>query len=91
MICLRFCALMVGEVLPVRNQQESFAMTSVGVKTNEELLRRLQAAARRVLTKEELHRQRVSFIYGSLPDDSTVTRNQIECVLARIEGEAAAD
>lgn len=65
-------------------------MTTVGTKTSEELLRRLQEAAKRTLTKDELHRQRVSFIYGNLPDDSPITRNQIESVLARSEGEDTA-
>lgn len=64
-------------------------MPTVKIKTDETLLRRLHDAARRVLTKNELHRQRVSFIYGNLPEQSTITRNQIEEALAKIEGESS--
>ena len=62
-------------------------MTENRIQSNEELLRRLHEAASRVLTKEELHRQRVSFIYGNLPPDSTITREQVEKAIARIEGD----
>lgn len=57
------------------------------IKTDGTLLRRLMTA--RGITGEELRRQRVSFIYGSLPQDSTITRQQIENVLDRAEGKAA--
>jgi pseudouridine-5'-phosphate glycosidase len=59
------------------------------IKTDATLLRRLSEAARKQLTREELRLQRISFIYGSLPQDSTITRQQIERVLNRAEGEAA--
>lgn len=59
------------------------------LKTDEDLLRRLAEAARQVLTRAELHQQRVSFIYGNLPSDSPITRHQIEEALARIDGESA--
>lgn len=58
---------------------------------DEALLRRLQDAAKRVLTKDELRAQRVSFAYGNLPQDSsTVSRARVEEVIAKIEGETAA-
>lgn len=58
-------------------------------KTDEKLLGLLARAAGHSVTREELRRQRVSFIYGNLPVDSTVTRHQVESVLAKAEGEAA--
>ncbi len=58
-------------------------------KTDEKLLGLLEKAAKQSVTRDELHRQRVSFIYGNLPSDSTITRQQVESVLARFEGEAA--
>lgn len=61
----------------------------VNVKTDEELLKRLEAAATRALTRDELRRQRVSFVYGNLPTDSTITRHQVEQELGLIEGEIA--
>lgn len=58
------------------------------IKTDERLLKRLTRAS--TVTHDMLRRQRVSFIYGALPPDSTITRQQIESALARTEGESAA-
>jgi hypothetical protein len=58
--------------------------------TNNALLAKLKSAGSRKLTAEELHKQRVSFILGSLKDDSTVTRAQINKALAEQEGEKSA-
>lgn len=60
------------------------------LKTNESLLKSLRAAADRKLTAEELYKQRVSFIMGSLSDSSTVTRAQVKKALADIEGRKSA-
>ena len=57
------------------------------IKTDGELLRRLHTV--REVSREQLRKQRVSFIYGSLPKDSRITRQQIEEALARSEGTAA--
>lgn len=59
------------------------------IKTDDALLRRLAGAGLVKLTREQLRKQRVSFIYGSLPKDTTITRQQIENVLSGVEGEAA--
>lgn len=40
----------------------------------------------RPLTPEEVYKQRISFIVGSLPANSKVTREEIERVLAEEEG-----
>lgn len=58
------------------------------LKTNQSLLKALEQATR-PLTAEERHRQRVSFIMGSLKPESSITRAQIESVLANQEGEKA--
>ncbi|AVH40555.1 hypothetical protein G6M70_14085 [Agrobacterium tumefaciens] len=60
------------------------------LKTKESLLKSLRAAADRKLTAEELYKQRVSFIMGSLSDSSTVTRAQVTKALADIEGRKSA-
>lgn len=57
------------------------------IKTDSDLLRRLRTA--RGLTRQQLLQQRISFIYGALPGDSTITRQQIENTLKEVEGEAA--
>ncbi|MDX2210080.1 MAG: hypothetical protein SFV20_06945 [Sphingopyxis sp.] len=59
------------------------------IATDASLLAKLAAASRVALTREQLRRQRVSFIYGSLPKESTITRQQIENVLSKSEGEPA--
>jgi len=59
------------------------------IATDATLLAKLSAASRIPMTRELLRRQRVSFIYGSLPKDSTITRQQIEQVLNKAEGEPA--
>lgn len=60
------------------------------LKTNEVLLRNLRTAASRELTAEDLYKQRVSFIMGSLSDSSSVTRAQVTKALADIEGRKSA-
>lgn len=56
-------------------------------KTDPALLERLSRAAKHEMTAEEIRRQRLSFVYGNLPQDSTLTRNQVAAALARMEGE----
>lgn len=61
------------------------------LKTKESLLKSLRSAASRSkLTEEELYKQRVSFIMGSLSDSSTLTRAQVTKALADIEGRKSA-
>jgi hypothetical protein len=56
------------------------------LKTDESLLQAVRLAAKRKLTREESHRQRVSYIIGVLGRKSGITREKIEQVLARQEG-----
>ena len=58
--------------------------------TNEKLLKKLRESRNRQLTEDELYKQRVSFIMGSLSDNSTVTRAQVTKVLADFEGRKSA-
>ena len=60
------------------------------LKTDKQLLQKLESAAGRMLTSGELHQQRVSFILGSMPNESEVTRAEVEKVLSQIEGTKAA-
>lgn len=60
------------------------------LKTNESLLNKLNEAARRPTSADELYKQRVSFIMGSLKDSSTVTRAKVTEVLAEHEGKRTA-
>lgn len=57
------------------------------VQTSADVLRALREAASYRPTSEELHKQRVSYIYGILNYNSNVTRARIEEVLAEQEGE----
>jgi hypothetical protein len=64
-------------------------MTDLKLRTSEATLEALKLATRE-LTPEERHRQRVSFIMGSLKPESTVTREQVESMLGRSHGSRAA-
>lgn len=59
------------------------------IKTDKALLGRLTASAKTHISRDRLRKQRVSFIYGGLPSDSPITRDQVESALAKFEGEAA--
>lgn len=61
----------------------------VEMKTNPALLDRLYQAAKRPLTSEQLRQQRVSYVYGNMRDESTMSRGEVEAVLDRAEGRAA--
>jgi hypothetical protein len=56
------------------------------IQTDTGLLARLLASSHATLTRDQLRRQRISFIYGGLPEDSTITRLQIEQTLDKAEG-----
>jgi len=59
------------------------------IKTDAAMLKVLERAAGGNLSAEEIHRQRVSFIMGSLAPNSAVTRAKVEEVLVRQAGGAA--
>jgi len=56
------------------------------VKTNADLLTRLEQAARRKQTAAEIDRQRVSFIKSAIKDGENVTETTIRRVLAKQDG-----
>lgn len=56
------------------------------LKTNEKLIRALKTVADRRMSAEELRNQRVSFVLGSLPARSPVTRAQVEEAVEDYEG-----
>lgn len=56
------------------------------LKTKESTLRALQKASSRQPSEDELRKQRVSFIMGTLKSASAVTRAKVEEVLAKQEG-----
>jgi len=57
------------------------------LKTKESTLDALRDAAKVPATPAVLRRQRISFIMGSLNNESSVTRAQIKEILAKQEGE----
>lgn len=54
--------------------------------TDEQLLKRLHESAAKPVTKSELARQQISFVYGNLPSDSNITRDQVAQRLKMNEG-----
>ncbi len=60
------------------------------LRTDQALINRLTNAAAGELTSEEVNKQRISYILGTLKDESTVTRAKIRDVLADHEGKKSA-
>ena len=58
------------------------------LKTNRKLLDDLKTAGNRHLSPEEIGRQRVSFIMGTLKMSSDVTRERVAQIVAQDEGKA---
>jgi hypothetical protein len=56
------------------------------LKTNEATLKALKRAARRPLTPDEIQKQRISFVMGSLDAKSSITREKVEKLLAEQRG-----
>ncbi len=56
------------------------------LKTDADLIERLRESASKPVTKEELARQRVSFVYGNLPSDSAITRDRVARKIKENEG-----
>lgn len=56
------------------------------LKTDDKLLKRLSKAASEPVTKDEIAKQRVSFVYGNLPKDSTITRERVAEKIRMNEG-----
>lgn len=56
------------------------------IATDPALLQRLALAAQHPASGQQLRKQRVSFIYGSLPKESTITRDDIQRELETING-----
>lgn len=59
-------------------------MTIADLKTDAELLRKLQQSAERALTAEELFEQRVSWCWAQCGDD--VTKQQVRDALRKVYG-----
>lgn len=65
-------------------------LNNMNLASNSGLLRRLQEAAKRGVTAEDLHAQRISFIVSSVSDERTkVTSEMVEAELKKMNGEAA--
>lgn len=53
-------------------------MVQVKYRTDSELVKRLEAAAKRKRTQEEIEKQRVSFIYSGMGKKSGMSKADIE-------------
>lgn len=60
------------------------------IKTHESLLQKIRNASARQMSAEELRKQKVSFVIGSLSAESNVTRAQVREVLEDFEGRKSA-
>ncbi|WP_313281607.1 hypothetical protein [Delftia tsuruhatensis] len=59
------------------------------LKTNERVLAAMRNAAARAMSAAESMEQRVSFVYGSVSKDNTVTKEQVREVIRAQVGAAA--
>lgn len=71
-----------------RSAKEEIHMTRnfFNIQTSSELLGALQGATQRRQTASELLEQRVSFVYGSMSQESGVTREQVRKLILEQEG-----
>ena len=53
-------------------------MQSKPIKTTPELVELLKMAKDHVMTPREIWLQRLSFVYGNLPEENTLTREDVE-------------
>jgi hypothetical protein len=56
------------------------------IRTDAALLARLRRAASMAMTGDQLRAQRISFIHGNMPHESTMSRDEIEKALDKHEG-----
>ena len=56
------------------------------MKTDANLLKTLEKSAGKTMTGKEIQQQKISFIMGSLKDDSTITRERVEAELNKRSG-----
>lgn len=61
-------------------------MIPKGKKKDKAMEARMKRAASKPMTKEEVRRQRLSFVYGQLPSSSTLTREEVAKLLDAREG-----
>ncbi|CAE6714548.1 hypothetical protein [Paraburkholderia haematera] len=58
----------------------------LGLKTDQNLLKKLERAADRKPSQAEIIEQRVSYVFGFMKPDSGVTREQVRDVIAGKDG-----
>lgn len=58
------------------------------LRTSEALLKALEESSPRHPLPDQLERQRLSFVMGSLDDDNDMTREEVQSVLEKQDGRA---
>ena len=56
------------------------------LKTDVALIKRLKESAKKPITRAELEQQRISFVFGNLPSNSTITRDKVAKKIRMNEG-----
>jgi hypothetical protein len=59
------------------------------LKSDKELIRKLKIAAKIKMTAEQIRAQKISYAYGNLPSESSITKTEVEKIVEKIEGKAA--
>jgi hypothetical protein len=63
-----------------------FMNTVVEINTDEELLARLKTKSDHRQSPEDAKEQRVSFVYGAMKSDSSITKEAVRRIIAKQEG-----
>ena len=58
----------------------------LSLKTDAELLKAIERAASKKLSSREIHEQRVSYVYGSMGNNNSATREHVRQVVLAHEG-----
>ena len=61
----------------------------LALKTDPKLLEKIKSASAHKQSAKEMFEQRVSFVFGSMPRESGITREQVRQVIIDQDGRAA--
>jgi hypothetical protein len=65
-------------------------LLQAGVRMDPRMIETLKAAAKRGVTKDQIHQQRVNYIVAAMSDEKTkITTEMVERELGRLSGDAA--
>lgn len=61
-------------------------MLNITIKTNDSLLNDIKTAAQQEVTRADIEKQRISYVYGFMGHESTITRSEVKRLMEKQEG-----